>query len=980
MRRFLTLFVLLAIISTISATAQYDARQIPGYLRYDYKQPTAVFGKARVFVRGDRNLNGPKLDIPEYILSEDGFVIKNISGTNGAQDETWVVYNPANPKNIVAASNNTRYNHAGVGYKMAAYYTKDGGETWKISTTPSNMNVYIPRPPSGGMTNFDPGLAFDSQGRLFYSYGFAQIGDDDETSDNGVFVNVSEDGGATWSDPIPIALENTGSANQAFHDRYSIAADVNENSPYKDRVYVSWQRFRVNPGVLISYLKDYDNMEWSPLINISGNNYRTQSPMPAVGPNGEVYVVWRQSASNSTTNMFFNKSTDGGKTWLPSPKLFMNMRNMGIVNTQSGRWVLPDKQQIRMSSSPYIAVDRSNGPRRGWIYVVTAGDDASGNPHVYLTKSTDGGNTWTNMQIIDDNDNGTDVFFPAIAVDPVTGMVSIFYYSSQNDPNNKGVDGYIAISFDGNNFNVFRLTPQTWYLDNPQDVSWQGEGNYYWGDYSSITSYNATAYPVFWMPNSPQGTYYTNTSYVAIVSALPLPPSDFTFINTPEEPSKVVLNWKDPEKNRLGGDLGDFTIWVYKEDTKIAEVPKGVQTYTDNSAVEGEVFTYHLKTVMAEGIESSFVTVTGIAGGSAEPKQPTDISTRLADNGIVVTWKNPSEHIDGTNLHDLSKIEIYANENLAKTVTVPDIQAGEFSSVLVELPTGKFYDISLVAVATRKGNDTKSVPSDTVFEYAGAPLTVFEDNFDDPNNLLPTYIVGSPEWSVTDRISESAPNSLTDSPDGEYPNKAFNYIIFAPMVVTADKPTLSWEHIAAVKPGDYAIVSISTAGRGHKDWIDIASFDENSYDDWTGDVMTSNWISEHRTLADYIGDTVYVRLMIMSNIFKRGDGWYIDNLRMDADPNSVEQLNQLLESVNISVNPNPVNSDANIDLHLTQPGNVELAVYNIMGQNVKTLETSYLTAGNHTFTFNVSELPSGVYAIRVAVNGIIKSTNFVVNK
>ena len=976
MKRFLPLIAIFLITSTIIVSAQIDARQLPAFLKYDYQTPKAVFGKARVFIRGDRNVNGPKLDIPDKILSEDGFVIKNISGKNGAQDETWVTVNPNDPTNIVAASNNTRYNHGGVGYKMAAYYTTDGGNNWGISTTPSNLGLYINAPAQGGLTNFDPGVAFDTKGNVYYSYGFAQVGDDNSSNDNGVFVSKSTNGGKTWTTPIPIALENNGSSTQAFNDRYSIASDVNENSPYKDRVYVTWQRFKSNPGVMFSYTKN-ENESWSPLVKLSGSTYNTQAPMPAVGPDGEVYVAWRQSAQNQTTKMIFQKSTNGGQTWWPSAKTVMTIKNLGTVNSESHRNVLPDKQQIRVSSNPFIAVDRSNGPRRGWIYMVTSGNDNSNNPHAFLIRSTDGGNTWTNPQIIDDNDNGTDVFFPSIAVDPVTGMVSIFYYSSQNDKNNKGVDGYVAVSFDGVNFSVFRLTPETWYLDGSGDVSWQGPGNYYWGDYSCIVSYNATAYPVFWMPNSPNGTYYSNTAYIAEVSALPLPPSDFTFINTPEEPSKVILNWKDPTTNRLNGPLGDFKILVYNGSNKIAEVNKGVQTYTDNSAVEGQVFTYHLKTRTDEGIESDFVTVTGIAGGATEPKAPTDISTKIADNGIIVTWKNPSEHTDGSQLKDLSKIQIYAGSELAKTVTLPDIQAGEFSSTLVELTPGKFYNISLLAVATRNSKDTKSIPSDTVFNYAGAPLTVFSDNFDDTEKLIPTFASGNPQWGITNSESKSSPNSLTDSPDGDYPNRAFNYVIFAPVVISSNAPTLSWDHIAMVERGDYAVVSIS---KDLQNWTDIASFDKNTYDEWTDDVMSSQWMDDHRTLSDYVGDTLYIRFLLTSNIIKNGDGWYIDNLRLDANPNSVDELNKMLNGINISLNPNPVSNQANVDLQLAASGNLSIIIYNILGQPVKTIESNYFEAGAHNLLLNTSDLTNGVYNLVVTLNGISKTTRFVVNK
>jgi len=968
---------LMAILLTSSLSySQFDARQIPSYLRYDYEEPLMKFGKARVLVKGDRHVEGPKLDIPDYILSEDGFKIVNVSGTNGAQDETWIAYNPANPSNIVGSSNNTRYNHAGVGYKMAAYYTTDGGNSWGVSTTPSNMDVYIERPSNGGMTNFDPGLAFDTEGNLYYSYGFAQIGSDDESSDNGVFVNTSTDGGKSWLEPVPVVLETSGNSNQAFHDRYSITSDLNENSPYKDRIYIAWQRFKRATGVVFSYSKD-KNENWSPLIQLPGSGQGTQAPMPAVGPNGEVYVVWREYGANQKTDMEFQRSTDGGDTWLTSSKLFLTVGNLGTINTLSGRNVLADKQDMRISSCPYIAVDNSNGPRRGWIYVVTAGRDDNGASHVMLVKSSDMGNTWTAKQVIDENTNGTDVFFPSITVDPVTGMVSIFYYSSQNDVNNKGVDGYVAVSFDGKEFNNFRVTPETWYIDNPQDVSYQGEGNFYWGDYSSITSYNGTAYPLFWMPNSPNGTYYSVTSYIAIISALPNPPADVEFENTYENPTLVKLDWTDPTTNKLGGDIGDFSIVIYKGSQQIAEVPKGIQTFSDNSAVVGEVFVYNLKTKTDDGLESPFVTVTGIAGGSPQPNPPTEVTTKIADDGIIVSWKNPETHIDGSEMTDLSKINIYADDQLAGTAALPNISAGSYSQLKLALPAGKFYDISLVAVGTRGDTDTESVPSDTVFNYSGQPYTAFADNFDNAGTMIPTYTIGDTKWGITDKSAKSAPNSLTDSPDGDYSSRAENSIIFAPVVISQENPTLSWEHIGLIQSGDFGMVSVS---KDLTNWDYIASFDINHSAEWKDDLASSSWLTDHRTLQNYIGDTLYIRFHLSTNFLKNGDGWYIDDLRLDADANSVEELNKMLSGIKINVSPNPIQNEAVLALNLTYPGQTGIEVYDAIGNRVASLHNGFLNPGETSINFSTEAMANGAYTIKVSVNGIAKYHRIIVNK
>ncbi|MCK6614124.1 MAG: T9SS type A sorting domain-containing protein [Ignavibacteriaceae bacterium] len=63
--------------------------------------------------------------------------------------------------------------------------------------------------------------------------------------------------------------------------------------------------------------------------------------------------------------------------------------------------------------------------------------------------------------------------------------------------------------------------------------------------------------------------------------------------------------------------------------------------------------------------------------------------------------------------------------------------------------------------------------------------------------------------------------------------------------------------------------------------------------------------------------------------------------------------------------PNPFNPETNIQYSLTWPGNIKLAVYDILGREVKVLESGYKGAGSYNLKFNASELPSGVYICRL---------------
>lgn len=69
--------------------------------------------------------------------------------------------------------------------------------------------------------------------------------------------------------------------------------------------------------------------------------------------------------------------------------------------------------------------------------------------------------------------------------------------------------------------------------------------------------------------------------------------------------------------------------------------------------------------------------------------------------------------------------------------------------------------------------------------------------------------------------------------------------------------------------------------------------------------------------------------------------------------------------------PNPFNPTTNIKFDLPKAADVQLTVYNILGQKVMTLVSRKMQAGYHLVNFNASHLASGMYIYR------IKAGNFV---
>ena len=67
--------------------------------------------------------------------------------------------------------------------------------------------------------------------------------------------------------------------------------------------------------------------------------------------------------------------------------------------------------------------------------------------------------------------------------------------------------------------------------------------------------------------------------------------------------------------------------------------------------------------------------------------------------------------------------------------------------------------------------------------------------------------------------------------------------------------------------------------------------------------------------------------------------------------------------------PNPFNPSTKLDVVLKDGGVADLRIYDMRGAEVAVLNNSYLSAGEHTFTFDASEFAAGVYVAKFTANG-----------
>lgn len=135
---------------------------------------------------------------------------------------------------------------------------------------------------------------------------------------------------------------------------------------------------------------------------------------------------------------------------------------------------------------------------------------------------------------------------------------------------------------------------------------------------------------------------------------------------------------------------------------------------------------------------------------------------------------------------------------------------------------------------------------------------------------------------------------------------------------------------------------------------------------------------EHASLLelDGGGDPVYTQdyrdiyLSILRDWFELEDEAFQDVLPgqhegmnlIDTDIITSVQRDQIPTDFVLYPNyPNPFNPSTRIKFELQRTSNVELSIYNISGQRVRTLVQSTLSSGVHELTFDANGLPSGMY-------------------
>lgn len=376
----------------------------------------------------------------------------NASAWPGTQGEVSIAVDRFDPLRVLAAAMNLQDG------RLLTMASSDGGDSWSSSTLPF----------SEGTLHADPMVSFDSRGRAYLAVIPVGAGN----TPLGIDVMHSDDGGASWSPSVRIT-KATGR-----DDKLALVVDDGPESRYRDRIHIAWKW----PSGGIYYVRSDDRGDHFTrrrlieTATVSGLDL-------AVSREGDLYLA---AGDGGEQVMRIMRSTDGGASFLPS---------VAVADVRAD-WSTSQPSHCQRQSLVHasVAIDRTEGPNRGSVYLTWA-DFATGltaeqctnacdpetacTTEIFFSRSSDDGRSWSPPAVLPGQKPGSDRYFPWLRADPSDGSLYVAYKDTALDPRRVMTDVFLSRSTDGGSSweSPMQLSSA------PSDAS---ESSFQYGDYQGL--------------------------------------------------------------------------------------------------------------------------------------------------------------------------------------------------------------------------------------------------------------------------------------------------------------------------------------------------------------------------------------------------------------------------------------------------------------------------------------------------------------
>ena len=864
------------------------------------------------------------------------------------QNESSIAINPLRPNVLFASA---------VDYRNGAwaYISTNSGQSWR--------NVSLGDVRTGWPTGNDPSVAFDHLGHGYVMYGALVRNNPDPTRNgqSGIYISKSTDDGVTWTKHIPV-IEHQGAMTRdsALEDKYYIEIDRSTASPRLGWMYTPWKRvIDADSSTQIMFSRSTDGgATWGAPVAVSprkpgtslDTTFGQSFPITACGPDGVVYVVWHDGPIRS---IGFARSNDGGATFTSPRYPVQGNPTHGTAKKVGNDVYHVLKNTFRAETYPTIMVDNSSSVRRGWIYLAWAAGET---PDVRFIRSSDGGETWSAPKVIH-SVTTNDQFWPWLSVDQTNGDIAVMYSDSRHDTANIFIDQYVSYSSDGGDTWIDRRATDAMsdFRQNPF------QSGIFAGDYSGNAFLDGKIYPSFLDTRTDDGRR-DNDVYVSLVNVRqPYPVDSLRAIIDPIGLTSLELRWALPAtmETIFGRPISDYTIVVERDSMPLAVLPPGTTSLAQTDLEHSRLYRYGVS--IATPTDTSIKRLLAVrAGGALEPAAPELLSATSDLDTVFLTFRTPSFRADGqVPLANFDAIRIYRDGAARQEVPFFTTDTGRTVTVRDVVRERGYYRYFITALDTLDPQN-ESAPSDTLAVYAGS-FDHYVETFGDP---APRFLY-SGDWGTTDSLALSPPYSLTDSPQGDYRPRVTTSVQIYPARLTEPLSNfLIFSHIAIVDPSDTAFVEYRfgddttwTIARTY-DWTSDPRWSDSSADagDWQFEMLTLNGTSP--------GDSIVtVRFRLKTNTFRHGDGWYLDDVGFTTEGGVDDEASGGIATV---ARPNPFRGATIIEYAMRTAGEARLRVVDVLGRTVRTVDLGRREPGRHSYTLDGTGLTPGAYYYEIS--------------
>lgn len=152
------------------------------------------------------------------------------------------------------------------------------------------------------------------------------------------------------------------------------------------------------------------------------------------------------------------------------------------------------------------------------------------------------------------------------------------------------------------------------------------------------------------------------------------------------------------------------------------------------------------------------------------------------------------------------------------------------------------------------------------------------------------------------------------------------------------------------------------------------SYSNNQNGSWVTDLFqTDPLYSFGQFDVECIRDDIFYLVYRKQDISTFSDNIYFQSKQIEVEIDDTQCL--ISDFILYQNYPNPFNNSTSIKYYIPYDCNVELSIFNSIGEKVSTFEGSRMKKGTHEKTFNADKLNSGVYYYRLVANGKVQAVS-----